>query len=77
MREFQNKFDVKVSISCMIMLVPLKKAVWNLCDEISESCALRRFIFLFDCIGRMSPTEEKRAGKQVASNIQVSVEHKE
>ena len=61
MREFQNKFDVKVSISCIMMLVPLKK-LCGTCDEISESCAMRRFIFLFDCIGRMSP-EEKRDGK--------------
>lgn len=63
MREFQNKFDVKVSIPCIILSVPWKAAVWTLCDGVSESCALRRFIFLFDCIGKMSPTEEKKAGK--------------
>lgn len=61
MREFQNKVDVKVSISCIIKL-PLKEAVWNVRwrGRRVESRALRRFIFLFDSIGRMSPGEEKK-----------------
>lgn len=60
-REFENKVDVKVSISCIIEL-PLQEAVWNLCGEISEwrVGVLRRFIFLFDSIGRMSPAEEEK-----------------
>lgn len=65
MREFQDKVDVKVSISCITNITAGgSRAERVLARPMGvESCSERRFIFLFDSIGRMSHGEEKRGGK--------------